>query len=215
MSLLSCISHEPFLHRIPRLLPCSHCYCELCLDLQLKGTNGKALKCPECRQSHPVSFRRVKTFPQNKYTLALLRAAKAMEGHDGQNQVKVEVTKKCSVFPAEISYQSKDMMNELKLPEEQDIPQRRTDSTCDICNVTLCDDRNLYIHKFLKHGKKNTLAILHRSIKWLMLLVSHRRIAKESHVQSTILSWCPIQKLNASVNTFLEVNWAFGLIYAN
>ena len=115
-----------------------------------------------------------------------------MEGRDGQNQVKVEVTKKCSVFPAEISYQSKVMMNELKLPEQQDIPQRRTDSTCDICNVTLCDDRNLYIHKFLKHGKKNKLAILHS--KRLMLYVSDRRIAKESHVQSTILSWCPIQK---------------------
>ena len=115
-----------------------------------------------------------------------------MEGRDGQNQVKVEVTKKCSVFPAEISYQSKDMMNEPKLPEQQDIPQRRTDSTCDICNVTLCDDRNLYIHKFLKHGKKNILAIL--LSKRLMLFVSDRRIAKESHVQSTILSWCPIQK---------------------
>ena len=95
--------------------------------------------------------------------MALLRAAKAMEGHDGQNQAKVEVTKKCAVFPAEITYQSEDMTNELKLPE--DIPKGslrgKTDSTCDICNVTLCDDRNLYIHKFLKHGKKNTLAILH------------------------------------------------------
>ena len=152
-----CILHVPFLHRVPRLLPCSHCYCEICLDLQLKGTNGKALKCPECRQSHAVSSRRVKTFPQNKYTLALLRAAKAMEGHDGQNQAKVEVTKKCSVFPAEICYQSEGMTNELKLPEHQNIPkgipQGTTDSTCDICNVTLCDDRNLYIHKFLKHGE--------------------------------------------------------------
>ena len=56
------------------------------------------------------------------------------------------------------------MMNELKLPEQQDIPtgspRGKTDSTCDICNVTLCDDRNLYIHKFLNHGKKNKLAIL-------------------------------------------------------
>ena len=96
--------------------------------------------------------------------MALLRAAKAMEGYDGQNQVKVEGTKKCSVFPAEISYQNEDMTNELKLPAQQDIPKGsprgKTDSTCDICNVTLCDDRNLYIHKFLKHGKKNTLAIL-------------------------------------------------------
>ena len=81
-----------------------------------------------------------------------------MEGNDGQNQEKVEVTKKCSVFPAEIFYQNEDMTNELKLHGQQDVskgsPRGRNDSTCDICHVTLCDDRNLYIHKFLKHGKK-------------------------------------------------------------
>ena len=86
-----------------------------------------------------------------------------MEGHEGQNQERVEVTKKCSVFAAEIFYQNEDIANELKLPRPQDFskgtPRGRSDSICDICHLTLCDERSLYIHKLLKHGEKNKLAI--------------------------------------------------------
>ena len=64
-----------------------------------------------------------------------------------------------------------------KVPGQQDVskgsPRERTDSICDICHVTLCDERNLYIHKFLKHGEENTLISynLHIYIQRLMLFV--------------------------------------------
>ena len=108
-----------------------------------------------------------------------------MEGNDGQNQERFEVTKKCSVLPAEIIYRNEDVTkNTPKVPGQQDVskgsPRGRTDSICNICHVTLCDERNLYIHKFLKHGEKNTLVISNLHNKRLMLFVQ-----TDSHVQST------------------------------
>ena len=55
---------------IPRLLPCTHTVCELCIQQLIQGK--QALHCPECRVRHPV-HNGVKTFAQNKYILTHLK----------------------------------------------------------------------------------------------------------------------------------------------
>ena len=57
---------------VPRLLPCSHTFCERCLgELIGKSLTQYVLDCPECRMKHRVVYG-VKSFPQKKYILANL-----------------------------------------------------------------------------------------------------------------------------------------------
>ena len=55
---------------IPRLLPCTHTVCEMCIRQLIQGK--EALNCPECRVRHPA-HNGVKTFPQNKYILTHIK----------------------------------------------------------------------------------------------------------------------------------------------
>ena len=55
--------------RVPRLLPCSHSFCEQCVKKILKQ---KVVNCPECRTRHTAA-NGVKRFPQNKYILSMLK----------------------------------------------------------------------------------------------------------------------------------------------
>ena len=137
--------------RIPRLLPCSHCYCEVCLGVQLQNHTSKSLKCPECRKCHPVSTRGVKTFPQNKYTLALLRASVSVnqESHSTmQKDTRTTTANNCCEECVEGSQpEVRPVVNSLPASSSS------TRTICDVCHATLFDERNLYIHKILKHGE--------------------------------------------------------------
>ena len=55
---------------IPRLLPCTHTVCEMCIRQLIQGK--EAFNCPECRVRHPA-HNGVKTFPQNKYILTHIK----------------------------------------------------------------------------------------------------------------------------------------------
>ena len=55
--------------KIPPILPCHHTLCEGCAAELLAGG---ILQCPECRTRHH-SPSGVRTFPQNKYILAVIR----------------------------------------------------------------------------------------------------------------------------------------------
>ena len=60
---------------LPRILPCSHTFCEKCLgNLFQFFTN--TLDCPQCRVRHKGGRLGVKTFPQNKYILRHLKDKK-------------------------------------------------------------------------------------------------------------------------------------------
>ena len=61
--------------RVPRLLPCTHTFCEKCVRGLLKETS---LRCPECRMVHPAP-NEILTFPQNKYILIHIRKVKKIE----------------------------------------------------------------------------------------------------------------------------------------
>ena len=55
--------------RIPRLLPCSHTLCELCMTEILNGR--RSMVCPQCRKKH-AAHSGVKAFPENKYIFKYL-----------------------------------------------------------------------------------------------------------------------------------------------
>ncbi len=55
----------------PRLLPCSHTLCHLCIEKLITSTK-QVLQCPQCRQRHNVHRNGPKTFPQNKYILHII-----------------------------------------------------------------------------------------------------------------------------------------------
>lgn len=61
---------------VPRLLPCSHTFCDTCIRAWLRGR--PALVCPECRQRHPAPHG-PRSFPQNKYVLNYVRIKKKDE----------------------------------------------------------------------------------------------------------------------------------------
>lgn len=50
--------------RNPKLLPCQHTYCMLCLDNYV-DTIHHNLKCPECRADHSIPYDGAKGFPTN------------------------------------------------------------------------------------------------------------------------------------------------------
>ena len=75
--------YENFGDHIPRLLPCSHTICELCLK-NLLGISFLANKfnCSECRQEHRTN-NGPKTFPENRYILAVITKKHTMAKRQG------------------------------------------------------------------------------------------------------------------------------------
>ena len=53
---------------VPRLLPCSHTLCESCIGQLIQNNRAK---CPTCNMQHQA--RRATDFPQNRYTLTMMR----------------------------------------------------------------------------------------------------------------------------------------------
>ena len=60
---------------LPRILPCSHTFCEKCLGSLFQFFTN-TLNCPQCRVRHKGGRQGVKTFPQNKYILRNLKDKK-------------------------------------------------------------------------------------------------------------------------------------------
>ena len=67
---------------IPRVLPCNHSLCELCIEgiLRQNPEGCNLLQCPECKKKHPAP-KRAKSFTQNKFILPIIRR-KHEEGRD-------------------------------------------------------------------------------------------------------------------------------------
>ena len=73
-----------------------------------------------------------------------------MEG-ESDYQGKVEMTKSSAVYPIE-QYTEKELENQKQI-NKGTAKTLNVESICDICQTKLYDERNLYIHKVLKHGK--------------------------------------------------------------
>ena len=71
---------------VPRLLPCTHTVCHLCLG-QLVRDNK--LDCPECKTKHKAANKE-KSFPQNKYVLTLMKRKTSNEQSTPNEFVKCE-----------------------------------------------------------------------------------------------------------------------------
>ncbi len=90
---------------IPRILPCSHSLCEVCIDNLLENSVGKKLVCAECRTEHNIlEDKGSKTFPQNKYIVTHLQR-KILEEiqNSSEKNEKVKTTQKCPTHGEEIT----------------------------------------------------------------------------------------------------------------
>ena len=71
--LLTCVAclkeFEEIGDHVPRLLPCTHTLCEICVKQLIRY---QRLKCPECRAKHNAKNEE-KSFPQNKYLLMQIK----------------------------------------------------------------------------------------------------------------------------------------------
>ena len=80
---------------IPRLLPCTHTLCEICLKQLIRSNK---IECPECRAKHEAP-REEKNFPQNKY---LLIQVKRKSGNEGKVQPDREKKELCEEHRKEL-----------------------------------------------------------------------------------------------------------------
>ena len=80
---------------VPRILPCSHSFCHVCIERLLNNSPG-ILACPECRESHNVGHQGARTFPQNKYILTpLQRKQMAAAGFSPEQYDAGSMQEKC------------------------------------------------------------------------------------------------------------------------
>ena len=97
--LLSCVvcleEFEEDGDHIPRLLPCTHTLCEICVKQLIR--NNK-MECPECRAKHEAP-REEKSFPQNKY---LLIHVKTKPGDEGKIKPEREEKELCEEHRKEL-----------------------------------------------------------------------------------------------------------------
>ena len=76
--------------RVPRILPCSHTFCEKCLLQWIQENDDddeNEVDCPECRNTHKVQ-NGVRTFPQNKFFLFCIK--KDLETEEEEEEEKCE-----------------------------------------------------------------------------------------------------------------------------
>ena len=63
---------------VPRLLPCSHTLCHICIGQLIRNNR---LECPTCRMKHEARNEEI-NFPQNKYILTMMRRRQRLEGEE-------------------------------------------------------------------------------------------------------------------------------------
>ena len=89
--LLSCVvcleDFEENGDHIPRLLPCTHTLCQICVKQLIR--NNK-IEYPECRAKHEAP-REAKSFPQNKYLLIQVKRKSGNEGKVQPDREKKEI----------------------------------------------------------------------------------------------------------------------------
>ena len=72
--LLSCevcfSDYEESGDHVPRILPCSHTLCHMCIGQMIRRNR---IECPECREKHETKKEIRESFPQNKYILTNIK----------------------------------------------------------------------------------------------------------------------------------------------
>ena len=69
MIFIYCIYPSVTGDHVPRILPCSHTLCEVCLEILIRENK---LDCPECRVKYEATSGR-RSFPQNKYIITHIK----------------------------------------------------------------------------------------------------------------------------------------------
>ena len=84
---------------VPRILPCSHTLCEMCIRniLKRKPKDANLLECPMCKVKHPVS-QGARSFPQNQFILPIIRKKMISFKTDEEMRKYVEHTAEPSLF---------------------------------------------------------------------------------------------------------------------
>ena len=77
-----------------------HSFCGACVKRLL---NRSSLMCPECRTRHPAE-NHVRSFPQNKYILALIRRKKIEESTECNAEKSTNILQNCKKHGKELGF---------------------------------------------------------------------------------------------------------------
>ena len=170
-------------YKSPRILPCLHTYCKVCLEeIQHEGEDGASLICcPECVEEHPLPSNGVNGLPPNIYLQGML-----------------DLSIKNGVFDLSFQKQHRERVSRGSLEESAmrcDICQ--TDdiisiSHCSVCQYDMCPSCDFSHQRDTQHltqPKIKAQSLL--SSKQPDLFCYHHRVVTASHYcESCQLSLC-------------------------
>ena len=134
---------------VPRILPCHHTLCEICIGGLLAPGNQQRITCPECRMNHRGN--RLQTFPQNKYIVAhiikMKKLAEAKEMIERCSEHGKEAALFCTNKRCEKPICPTCILTEHKSHDFSDIYEERTRRKNALIEIAELMDQQLRIQK--------------------------------------------------------------------
>ena len=139
---------------IPRLLPCTHTVCEVCLTCLI---NRSSLTCPECRMKHPAE-NDVKSFPQNKYILANIRRKKIEESTEHNAGKKTNMVENYKKHGKELAFYCNEKSCQMVICPLCILQDHRSHDVVDVLQVKK-NGVNTQLKLFLLLSKEKLVAV--------------------------------------------------------
>ena len=140
---------------VPRLLPCTHTVCEACVKRLL---NRASLTCPECRTRHPAE-NEVRSFPQNKYILALTRRKKIEDSTEDDAEKTTKIVEKCKKHEKEMAFYCNEKSCKMVICPLCMLQDHRSHDVVDVQQVKKHGEVETELKLFLLSSKRKLVAM--------------------------------------------------------
>ena len=201
---------------VPRLLPCTHTLCHICVGQLIQGNK---IECPECRKKHEAK-KEEKSFPQNKYILVQMkRRTPKLQSDQSPIEKCKEHGKELNIFCKEPGCQRVICLSCLsqghKKHEVVEIEERRKEAI-DILQINIkavTDNLERKIRNITK-AKEDVAEIFEKNLKELKMkkaemMKQYDAMIKETEKQMKQINIKAAQDLNAineNVNLLHDMN---------